>query len=163
MTTIIPVAFSSQQAPSVSVTLDGEQYNLTMTWNLYGQRYYVNCSDLQNNLIFSLPLIGSPDGLTIQSLTWEAGVVTVETDLPPGYRPGTTVRLTVANAVPEAYNGVYDMLVTDSTKLTYELAENPGTATGPGILNTDINLAGGYFETSTLVWRTSASQLEVNP
>jgi hypothetical protein len=163
MTTIVPVSFSPLQAPSFTITLDGTEYTVTLTWNLYGQRYYINVSDLSNNLILSLPLIGSPDGIVIESLTWASGLVTVTTSLPHGYRPGTTVRLTLGNVTPDAYNGVFDMLVTGASTLTFPLMSNPGVATAPGILFTNIDLAAGYFETSTLVWRPSSSQLEVNP
>ena len=43
-------------------------YNVVITWNVYGQRYYVNIYDAGNTLIVSLPLIGSPAGYDI-SLT----------------------------------------------------------------------------------------------
>ena len=41
-------------------TFDGQTYNVILTWNLYGQRYFVNIYTLQNQLIVSLALIGSP-------------------------------------------------------------------------------------------------------
>jgi len=41
-------------------TLDGQTYTVQVTWNLFGQRFYVNVYDLSGNLIFALPLIGSP-------------------------------------------------------------------------------------------------------
>lgn len=163
MTTIIPVAFSLNQVPEYQVTLDNQEYNLTLTWNLYAQRYYVNCQDLDNTLVFSLPLVGSPPGQVVQSLTWVSGEVSIVTDNPHGYRPGTTVRLTLSDAVPSGYSGEYDMLVTGASNLKFSLPVNPGTATGPGNLYTNLDLAWGYFETSVLVWRPSSNQLEVTP
>ena len=41
-------------------TLDGNSYNVIITWNLFGQRYYVDIYNAQQTLIVSLPLIGSP-------------------------------------------------------------------------------------------------------
>ena len=41
-------------------TLDGTSYTVILTWNIYGQRYYVNIYTLNNRRILSLPLVGSP-------------------------------------------------------------------------------------------------------
>lgn len=71
-------------------TLDNQQYTIIVTWNMFGQRYYLNCYDNNANRIFTLPLIGSTD------------------------------------------------------------------------VN-DINLAGGYFLSSTLVFRASTQNFEINP
>lgn len=49
-------------------TLDGQNYNCFVRWNIFGQRYYINIYSLQNKLIESLPLISSPDNYDI-SLT----------------------------------------------------------------------------------------------
>lgn len=51
-----------------AATFDGSPYNITVTWNVSGQRWYVNAYDQSGVLVFSLPLVGSPDGQTI-SLT----------------------------------------------------------------------------------------------
>jgi len=90
MTTLIrfnPTPFANFQ---FNPTLDGVNYVGICTWNLYGQRYYVNIYDNNSNLIFSRPLTASPD-------------------------------------------------------------------------NYDINLAFGYFQTSTLVYRASSNNIEINP
>lgn len=163
MTTFYNFQPSTLQVSQYQVTLDAAQYVLTLPWNLFGQRYYLTCSDLDGNLIFNLPLIGSPDGLVLQSLTWSDGLVTVETEVPHGYRAGTSVSLTVGGAAPDEYNGQFILLATGDNTLTYSLDTDPGTNTAAGILYDNINLGGGYFETSTLVYRTSSSQLEVTP
>jgi len=41
-------------------TFDGAIYNVIVTYNIYGQRYYVNIYDTSNVRIITLPLIGSP-------------------------------------------------------------------------------------------------------
>jgi hypothetical protein len=41
-------------------TLDGEQYNLIVTWNLSRQDWYINLYTLGGTLVTSQPLIGSP-------------------------------------------------------------------------------------------------------
>ena len=41
-------------------TLDGANYTVVVTWNLYGQRYYISIYTLTNHLVVISPLIGSP-------------------------------------------------------------------------------------------------------
>src|SRR6266566_2988171 len=50
-------------------TLDGVQYQAVVTWNLYGQRYYVNLYALDGTLVFSLPLVGSTNWANVQLTT----------------------------------------------------------------------------------------------
>jgi hypothetical protein len=55
-----------QFAPSVArnfsfqPTLDGQVYNIVITWSLFGQRWLVNCYSLSGTLIFARPLRSSP-------------------------------------------------------------------------------------------------------
>ena len=49
-------------------SLDGVTYNVSVTWNLFGQRWYANIYTVQGVLIVSLPMIGSPPSYDI-SLT----------------------------------------------------------------------------------------------
>jgi hypothetical protein len=60
-------AFTPSQTAAFTFqpVLDGSTYNVVVTWNIFGQRYYVNCYDLSGNLIFALPLISSPVGTPI--------------------------------------------------------------------------------------------------
>ncbi len=50
---------------SFQATLDGLKYNVVITWNIYSQRYYLTIYDLNNNLVLTLPLIGSPNDFDI--------------------------------------------------------------------------------------------------
>jgi len=52
-----PNPFSNFQ---FQATLDGTSYTVILTWNIYGQRYYINVYTLNNRRVFSMPLIGSP-------------------------------------------------------------------------------------------------------
>lgn len=153
---------STEQVFSFQTTLDGQVYVCTITWNLFGQRYYINCLDLSGSRVFSLPLIGSPDGLLVETLSWAAGKVVLETILPHGYRAGATVNLTMDQTTPAAYGGRYNMLALDGHRLTYSLPQDPGPSTAQGILYDNINIAAGYFQ-SVLLFRASSSQFEVSP
>ena len=68
MTTLINFAPTALENFQFIATFDGKQYNVIVTWNLFGQRYYINVYTLQNALILCMPLIGSPQGYDI-SLT----------------------------------------------------------------------------------------------
>lgn len=65
MAAIIPFVPSSTTPPTFLVTLDGAQYTVTVTWNLFGQRYYVTVTDQSGTRIISRPLIGSPSDYDI--------------------------------------------------------------------------------------------------
>ena len=68
MTTLFPFVPSPQSAFQFQPIFDGDTYTCTVTWNLFGQRWYVNCYDLSGTWIFTVARIGSPAGYDI-SLT----------------------------------------------------------------------------------------------
>lgn len=143
-------------------TLDGVTYTAIVTWNMAGQRLYLNVIAQDGTLIFALPLIGSPTGFTIQDLSWLNGTATVITSQPHNYEIGSTVEITISNCAPDAYNGIFEALVTDENTLTYPLASNPGEAITLGQADYNINIAAGYFA-SVLVFREANQQFEVSP
>lgn len=49
-------------------TFDGVSYNVTVPWNYYGQRYYIQVFTIQGQLVLCMPLIDSPDGGDIDLL-----------------------------------------------------------------------------------------------
>lgn len=163
MTTYYNFTPSAVQPFQFQPTLDGNTYNVTVTWNVYGQRWYVNVFTLNGDLVFSLPLIGSPSLINLQALSWANGEVTATTAVPHGYAIGKTVALTFAGSSPDAYNGPFDAMSVGPNSLSYPLAEDPGQATVLGTVGYNIDLAGGYFETSTLVFREASNQFEVSP
>ena len=59
----------SEAAPfQFQAELDGATYTVLVTWNISGQRFYVNIFDQTATRILTLPLIGSPSDRAI-SLT----------------------------------------------------------------------------------------------
>lgn len=68
MTTLVnfnPTPFANFQ---FNPTLDGVSYVAICTWNLYGQRYYINIYNNNGTLILSRPIIASPDVYDINLL-----------------------------------------------------------------------------------------------
>jgi uncharacterized protein DUF6983 len=59
MTTMIPFQPTATQVFTATVTLDGQQYSLIVTWNLAG-RWYMNLYTLDGQLILCRALVGSP-------------------------------------------------------------------------------------------------------
>ena len=110
-----------------------------------------------------VPLIGSPSGIQLENLTWELNTVTAQTTVPHGYSVGSTIDLTISGVTPSGYNGIYECLITGDDLFTYELSSYPGSISNLGSVSYDINLAGGYFTTSTLIYRDAAQWFEVNP
>lgn len=160
----------SQQAPfQFQPTLDGATYNAIVTWNLFGQRYYVSLYTLDGTLVFNLPLIGSEGAVNLASLSWKLGVATATLDTAtPGintrrYKTGSLVNLTVSGVLPDAYNGSVQASVQSGNSFSYPMpGSDPGSAVQLGVFSYDISLTAGYFD-STLVFRKFNNVFEVNP
>ena len=128
MTSYYPFQPSGVNAPSFQPTFDGAVYNCAVTWNLFGQRYYVNCFDQNGVRVFTVALVGSPAQKLISTLSWSSAslTATAETALPHGFKVGTVVRLTIAGASPAAYNGEYLAFITTPMEFEFPLANDPG-------------------------------------
>ena len=164
MTTLIDFT-PSQQAPPFSFqpTLDGVQYAATVTWNTWGQRWYLNLTTLSGTPVFTLPLVGSADYTDLLSIAWASGIVTAISNGPHGFQVGATVTVEIEDASPSAYNGSWQAYVVDPVTLQFQLQQYPGPTTAAGAVGFDVDLAGGYFTASTLVYRIANMQIEVNP
>lgn len=160
----------STSAPfQFSPTLDGQIYNATVPWLLFGARFYLNLVALDGTPILYTAIAGSPPALQLQSLSWANGSVSAGTAVPHGYRIASTVALTISGCTPDAYNGKINALITGPSSLSYLLANDPGSATVFGAVAYNLNLIGGVakedgtFFASTLVYRTQNRQFEVSP
>lgn len=69
MTTLVTFSPSQTANFQFSADLDGTTYNIVVTWNLFGQRYYINIYTQQGALVVCLPLIGSPDDYSVSMTT----------------------------------------------------------------------------------------------
>lgn len=151
------------QAPfTFQPTLDGSTYSAAVKWNLFGQRWYLIVTQLTGELVFCLPLLGSPDGTQIESIVWANGTARVTCASPHKYRINQTVNITVRGCLPDAYNGLVRAFIVDQLTFTYPITTDPGGASQFGIQTYDINIAGGYFA-STVVYRESSKTIEINP
>ena len=163
MTTLTPFTPSPRQPFSFGATFDGDAYNVTLLWLLFGARWYVQVTAADGTLVVFEGRAGSPPAQELASLTWSGGKAIGTTSNPHGFQVGNTVTLTIDGVSPSAYNGTFPCLITGPTMFSYPLSSNPGQVTSIGTVAYNVNLVGGYFTSSSLVWRPSTNNFEVNP
>ena len=148
-----------------SPTLDGQVYNAFVTWNFFAQRYYINLYAINGTRVFTLPLLGSPIPLRIDTATWIRGVsvASIKTLVPHYFPLGATVDLVVSGCSPEEFNGNKRCLVAGPNEVTFPLTLDPGPANVVGSIASNLNIAAGYFAESSLVYREANQQFEVTP
>lgn len=144
-------------------TLDGDVHTAIVTWNYFGQRFYINIFDVNNVRVLSEAVVGSPIGLNIQALSWRNGRVSAALASRHPYLIGQTIELTLSGCAPSGYNGKVEALIDGPASFSYPLATNPGIATAVGVADFNVDLIAGYFKTSTLVFRSPTQQFEVSP
>lgn len=163
MTTYYPFTPSIKTAPTFVPTLDGQQYTCTVTWNLQGQRYYLNVSTLQGVRLLTIAIVETPPAVPVQSVTYveASNIATMTCAKPHGIGIGRLVSRAVAGCTPIDYDGTYTMMATSATTLTYAPATIPaGPSTVQGSVSAVQSLVDGYFA-STLIYR--AGRFEVSP
>jgi hypothetical protein len=169
MTAFFP--FTPQQTSPFQFqpVLDGSVYRAAVPSLLFGNRYYLDLRAVDGTPLSYRAVVGSKPALQLQALSWANGRARAQTALPHGYKPASSVSLTVAGCTPVGYNGLVQAMSTGPATLQWSLAADPGAATVLGQISQDVNLIGGvpnelgvYF-TSTIVFRTGTQQFEVSP
>lgn len=159
MTTIIPFTPSIDAPFQFQLTLDGQPYTAIITWNVFGQRYYVNIYAADGTRVLTQARIDSMNHVQIGALTTVLGsryaVVDSGTDL-TSVGNGTVLLSSSVNV------GTTISAVEGLNLLLDQPAIVTGTDTAAQLSN-DINMVGGYFLTSSLVYRAAATQFEVSP
>jgi hypothetical protein len=175
VTTITPFSPSSTANPPFQFqpTLDDAQYIVTTTFNIFGNRWYINVTDLSGNLLLTRPMIGSPPK-TQASLTWANWMATASLDAPHNIPVGAVANVEVSDT-GLAYDGTWRAWAVDALTLAFTLQADPGQYGVTGNVNQDVNLLANTpssydgagnpltFFASTLVFRTGQQQFEVNP
>lgn len=143
-------------------TLDGQDYLARVTWNVFGQRWYISLDTSNNQPVFMQAMVASPQLIEAQTIRWENGFAIIEAGFPSSFRIGQSFNLTVSGFVPDAYNTPRALaLIIGPTEIMYPMATPAVPATVLGRATYDINLAGGYFTQSSLVFREATQQFEV--
>jgi len=162
MTTFYQFAPSNVKAPSFRPTFDGQQYIVTIIWNVSSQRYYINCSDLAGNLIFFIPIINSDTNIEIFSFEWDAieTRIIATTKIPHTFPVGEIVFVSIVGCTPTTFNGTGNVLILNETQFTFTYPQDPGQYAFGGSVGFLINMTEGYFD-SSLVYRDGS--FEVTP
>jgi hypothetical protein len=173
MTTIIPFLPSNLFTPTFQVTLDGTNYQVTVTWNVSAQRYYINIYGTDNTWIITVPLIQTPPARGVASVVYDnlRRVMTITMVDPSQWSiplsaagtstpPGTIVDYTLENFTPDVLNGKQRSIHITNTDFSFSLANDPGQVLILGSVSRILNMIGGMFD-STLIYRNGA--FEVTP
>jgi len=173
MTTVLPFIPSNIITPSIPVTLDGDDYNMVITWNVSAQRYYINIYNKATGLwIITVPLISSPPPRTVQSAIYDPFLNAVVVTLSdpswwpiPSYaaitKPGMIVDYTLENFSPTTYNGKFRCMHLDPLVFTFPMVTTPGEVVILGKVSRLMNMVDTVMKTSTLIYRNGA--FEINP
>jgi hypothetical protein len=172
MTTIIPFTPSNIRAPTYRATLDGNDYNIVVTWNVSAKRYYINVYTLNGLWIITTALVSSPPGRAVESAVYDPFLNAVEVTLVDPYlwpcplpgpvtKPGTMVDYTLDNFQPNTYNGKFRCLHLTLQKFTFPMPTDPGPLIVLGRVNRVLSMVDTVFKRSTLIYRNGA--FEISP
>jgi hypothetical protein len=162
MTTTVVFAPQANTLFQFQATLDDNVYNCVITWNFFGARYYLNIYDNNTNLIVCRPLIGTPLGYDLLSITTNSNIAVATTTAPHTYTVGSVVKLVISGVTPTDYNGTFLCNIMSDTQFSYLLGAQVDNATELGAVNYNLSLTEGYFA-STLVYAPDSEQFIINP
>jgi len=161
--TLFPFTPAIGQNMTFNPVLNGTTYSAIITWNVFGQRWYLNLSDSSGNLIISTAVVSSDDPYAIESISWLNNVVTVTASNPHFLKLGTLVNLSLKGNSPDAYNGLFQCTVTGPNTFTYAMTSNPGQSVTAGYFGGIVDLCVGQFTPSALVFYNNSSQFATLP
>lgn len=173
MTTIIPFLPSNIITPSISVTLDGIDHDVKITWNVSSQRYFINIYRKDDGAwILTTALISSPPARSVASAIYDPFLNAVDITLVdpslwplplsgPISKPGTMIDYTLEGFQPTTYNGKFRCLHRSPLMFTFPMPANPGPIVILGKVNRALNMIDTIFTTSTMIYRNGA--FEINP
>lgn len=143
MSTFIGFTPSTTAAFSFQATLGGTQYSVSITWNIFGERYYINITDFSGNPILTRAMTASGPVLQAQ-FSWALGIATAATMAPHNVPIGSVVNAYISQTGSD-FDGQFQLLATNAYTLTYQLATNPEEALSiAGNVNFSLNLLYGY-------------------
>lgn len=161
--TIYPFAQTVGANFTFNPILNGKTYQATVTWNVFGQRWYMNINDLAGNLIIATAVVSSDDQKAIESISWAYGVVTVTATLPHFMPLGTVANLNISGNTPNGYNGLFPCSITGPLTFTYLLSSYPGQQVTLGYFGGLIDLSAGLLKPSMLAYYANSNQFVTSP
>lgn len=142
MSTLVPFTPSTSAPFTFQPIIAGTQYNATITWNAFAERYYLNLTDTSGNLVLCTAIVSSGPRLGA-TLTWEdtgfGGVATATTASPHNIPVGQLANVRISQT-DTAYDGNWQVLATGASTVTYALVNPNETQPLAGQLSFDVNL-----------------------
>jgi hypothetical protein len=134
---------AGQGVPAIALPVDSDWYRWALDWSQSLVRFApapippIQYVQAVYNLGLHWLIENAPDqtGLTLVSLAWANGQVTVTTETVLGLSVGNDIQVCIAGAAPAAYNGKFMAVATGTTTLVYDMPSDPGANTSPGLLN----------------------------
>jgi hypothetical protein len=188
MTTIVPFTPSNITAPKFKALLDGNSYDIVVTWNLSAKRYYINIYGKGGVWILTVPIISTAPARKVSAAVYDpflnAVTITLLNDLswvlptePPcllptsGFmeetkvitntKPGTIIEYTLDNFQPATYNGRYRSLHLNDQSFVIPMPVNPGPVVVLGQVSRLLSMISCRFTRSTMIYRNGA--FEISP
>jgi len=141
MSTFVQFQPSAQSPFNFTATLsNGVTYQITALWNIFGERFYIQVTDLSGNLIYFRALTAG--GPTLQAaLTWNTSTLqaVATTVLPHNVPVGSVVGLRISKT-GTAFDGNWQALATGPNTLTYTLSNPNQSAAVSGTVSFPLNL-----------------------
>jgi hypothetical protein len=162
MTTTVQFTPQTNAIFQFQATLDGQVYQCTINWNLFGARYYLTITSLSGQWIVTEPLTGTPLGYDLASLSVSNNIASAVTTANHTFTVGSVVPLAIAGNTPTGYNGVYECNITGVNSFTFALNQPLTAATTLGTANYNMSLTAGYFA-STMTYYPDNGQIVISP
>jgi hypothetical protein len=119
--------------------IGGVTYNATITWNLFGQRFYLNLYDQGGNLILCTALVASGPRIPA-TFVWNSPQTATATTLTPHNVPLGQIAQVRMSETDSGFDGSVQALGTGPNTLDYTIA-NPNVAQpAVGIVDFALNL-----------------------
>jgi hypothetical protein len=159
MATFVPFTPSTTAAFTFQANLAGNPYQVTVYWNIFGLRFYVQVADLSGNIIVYRALVGG--GPSFQStFTWDEGTVTAALAAPHNVPVGQLASIYVSQT--GQFDGTWHGLSTGPNSLTFDIETPPSMSNAiSGVVNLQpINLVQGYISGAFLTYSEATQQFE---
>ena len=154
--TLVNFTPSNAAAFTFQPTLDGVQYNASVLWNIFGERYYLLLTDLSGNLIINTAVVSSGPQIPA-AFTWSMNLATVVCSAPHNVPPAWIAAISV-DTDGTGFDGDFQALAINATSFTYALNADPQEPVPiTGSVNFDLNLVAA-LDIGTLIFREATQQ-----
>lgn len=162
MATYVPFRASNTSAPRLTVQLDYQDITMMVTWNVAAQRYFINLYTLDGVWICTVPMVETSKGQPVLTMVYDSsqGLLVGTMAAPMRRPPGQIVDYVLEGFSPSTINGLQQCLTLADQRFSFK-APDPGVISIMGHASRYQNMAKGYFQYSTLIYRNG--QFETNP